>query len=720
MKWSWFFLGFLMFVFTTEGSTFVVDPLGEGDFKTISQAILIADDGDTILVKPGEYEGILLDRTLRIIGLTAKGAVIINGHDGNALRINAPGCVAENLSLIGAGKSEVLFVESSGNLIGHCDLKGSIGISVKGVNNTFEECHLDSEVGMELASSRCNIINSTFRGNKGISIKNGSLNEVNGCSFHTGTGIEIISSTENTLSSNSLTGQFFGITLSQSSGNWIENNNISGQYLSGIDLLVSDGNNLSKNYINNCKLGISLRESDNNSLSDNLCKNNERAGIYSNNSRSNMFLENELIGNGNGILLTNSVINLLNSNKVHSNNYGISLRGSIQNFLRNNSMNKNHFNLRIDSGEISSAPLALSSFDFYIQDIDRSNLADGKPICYLINKSDLNVTNDYGFVGLIGCSNVSIQNQNISNSTAGILIVNSIGCAIRASNISHSEEGIAIMRSSNWIVNGSLADGCKIGFMATDSKNGQFFNDTALGSEEVGFKLLDSLNLSLTSSDTYMSGKGISLVNCRLCSLINCTANQNKDDGIALINSHKCLIAENKMQQNSRGLALFGSNACQILNNSLKENKLDGIVLEQLSSAELRGNSALNNSQGVFVQSSQKAKIEGNNLNQNIRYGLRMSFSSLCEIKENNFIRNEISGVNLVDCKDNLLYHNIFVENGYQNALDNGINQWNAGPKLGGNYWSDHEVSGNPGNSIKEIRTQGIDKYPFQDPGGWK
>ena len=180
------------------------------------------------------------------------------------------------------------------------------------------------------------------------------------------------------------------------------------------------------------------------------------------------------------------------------------------------------------------------------------------------------------------------------------------------------------------------------------------------------------------------------------------------------------MLARNELQQNSRGLILTGSNACVILNNIFNENKLDGLVLGQLSGAELMGNSAIANDQGIFIQSSEKVQLKSNNASQNKRNGLKMSFSSQCEITENNFTRNAISGVNLLDCEGNLVYRNVFAENGFQNAFDKSNNQWDAGSQLGGNYWSDHDVLGNPGNLPKKIQTNEIDNYPFQGPGGWK
>ena len=172
--------------------------------------------------------------------------------------------------------------------------------------------------------------------------------------------------------------------------------------------------------------------------------------------------------------------------------------------------------------------------------------------------------------------------------------------------------------------------------------------------------------------------------------------------------------------QNKIGISLVGSNGCQINDSHFDRNIQDGLALVLLEDAQVRRNAASGNGQGIYVQSSKGIRIYGNNLSSNIRQGLRMSSSSRCNITDNRFIRNQISGANLIDCIDNYIYHNIFIENGYQNAVDNGDNHWDGGPKTGGNYWGDFKVDGNPGNVPRRIQTKGEDRYPFHDPEGWR
>jgi hypothetical protein len=61
-----------------EGATHVVAADGSGDFSTISEAVAAAADGDTVLVKPGEYlEVVLIDKDITLQGDGPRGDVIL-------------------------------------------------------------------------------------------------------------------------------------------------------------------------------------------------------------------------------------------------------------------------------------------------------------------------------------------------------------------------------------------------------------------------------------------------------------------------------------------------------------------------------------------------------------------------------------------------------------------------------------------------------------------
>ncbi|HNX40500.1 MAG TPA: NosD domain-containing protein, partial [Methanothrix sp.] len=124
--------------------------------------------------------------------------------------------------------------------------------------------------------------------------------------------------------------------------------------------------------------------------------------------------------------------------------------------------------------------------------------------------------------------------------------------------------------------------------------------------------------------------------------------------------------------------------------------------------------------QGIYIQSCRLFHLQSNLLGENSRFGLRMSLSRAGNITENNIYDNGLAGANLVDCSDNLIYHNVFANNGLQNAADNGDNRWDGGSDMGGNYWSDFAASANPGVEPRPIAGGGRDRYPFRDAWGWQ
>jgi parallel beta-helix repeat protein len=263
------------------------------------------------------------------------------------------------------------------------------------------------------------------------------------------------------------------------------------------------------------------------------------------------------------------------------------------------------------------------------------------------------------------------------------------------------------------------SDKCKLGISALRSSDCLFQDDAAKDCQKSGFRLYESLRMKLDDLKGEACQEGLSLINSRLCQAVGCTMERNQKSGISLTTSHMASLAGNTLCYNDVGLSLIGSNACILEGNNASFNKQSGLELEQLSGAEMTQNKAYYNGQGLFLQSSKRVTIKGNDLSFNTLHGLRMSASSGCNVTENIFKGNEASGINMVDCQENWIYHNTLRNNSYDNALDNGKNHWDAGPKVGGNYWSDHDVSGNPGRDPRKIMTSGQDRYPFQCPGGW-
>ena len=103
----------------------VVDPMGRGGFVTISGALLGADPGDRILVRPGVYEEeLVMDRPLEIIGDGNTGDVVVQAKGSNAILFRAGMGRVANLTLRQLGGGNWFCVKAiRGKLIlENCDI----------------------------------------------------------------------------------------------------------------------------------------------------------------------------------------------------------------------------------------------------------------------------------------------------------------------------------------------------------------------------------------------------------------------------------------------------------------------------------------------------------------------------------------------------------------------------------------------------------------------
>jgi parallel beta-helix repeat protein len=716
MNKLWLAIFLLLASSIADGRTLVVDPSGVGDSKTINGAIIAASPGDLILVRPGDYISTVdLKTRLEIEG---EGQVSIKSLGQSAFKVNADGCRISNISFIGSAGEPAIALLSGGNVVFGCTFKdGSVGVRDYGSNNTIQGCQARSSAGIEFVrAARSRSYDNVFYSPVGVRILNATACLVDGCTFLGIGGIELREARSNLLEDNVFQCQRFGIAMIWSSENIIAANRVLG-CTSGLDLTDSRSNKVTTNNLSGCKIGIRLARSELNRVDENSCTGSEREAIRLENSSQNVLTNNNLSSSTYGLLAIKSSQNRIDGTQAEENTYGMVLQGRGENTLRNNSLFSNVYNLKVDAGETSEESGRILPF---VQDIDSSNTADGKPVYYLVEESDRILKGDCGFLGLVSCKNISASNMTIANSSTGTLLVGSTECKVENSTLLRCERGALMIESQGCIIEGSAAEDCQVGFFMEGSNKGLFSRSSAKNCSVSGFKLTKALEPVLSTLSASGGRDGIVIMNSKLGMVKGCNASNNLEAGMILSNSHKFTLEDNLISFNDRGISMAGSNSCSVLNNAALGNERDGIALEQLSDAKVSGNTAKENGQGIFIQSSKGLNLKDNNASNNTLYGLKMSSSIGCNITNNIFIGNVLAGVNLVDCSDNYLYHNIFSDNGYQNALDNSQkNHWDAGPMLGGNYWSDQAGNSNPGNVHREIPSKGIDRYPFKDPKAW-
>lgn len=105
--------------------TYVVDQRGDGEFPTISAALLVASDGDEIRIRPGRYqEALRIEKPLALVGEGERSRIVVEGMDESALRISAGPCRIENLSLrqLGAPHLDCVAIAGGRVELARCDI----------------------------------------------------------------------------------------------------------------------------------------------------------------------------------------------------------------------------------------------------------------------------------------------------------------------------------------------------------------------------------------------------------------------------------------------------------------------------------------------------------------------------------------------------------------------------------------------------------------------
>jgi parallel beta-helix repeat protein len=171
-------------------------------------------------------------------------------------------------------------------------------------------------------------------------------------------------------------------------------------------------------------------------------------GIYIGESSSITLTENTIENNGSGIVFYNSSYNTISGNNITNNEIGIELRYSSNNIFRNNRMNNTH-NIAVYGNEASH----------FINDFDDSNTINNKKIYYLVGEENLVISPetfpDVGFLALVNCTNITVQQMELTSNVEGILLVSTTSSTIAQNKIRDNRIGIMLFASSSNIITGN-------------------------------------------------------------------------------------------------------------------------------------------------------------------------------------------------------------------------------------------------------------------------
>jgi len=370
----------------------------------------------------------------------------------------------------------------------------------------------------------------------------------------TSSGMPVVDSGENgsaiALFADGITVDGFNVTDSLGSGveilagievnsnNNIIRNNLAFNNENGI-LIYGANNSVQGNNVSNNIYGIRARSADNNSITKNILRNNNY-----------------------GLHLLSSDNNLILGNLASNNEYGLLLNQSKGNNLTENLMTGNIYNF----GCHGKNRVALS------------NLADGKPIYYLVGSSnrEINSSQDAATVSCIDCRNLTVKGLGLKNNLYGIYLENSSHSLLQGNNISHNRIGSALINSNHNSLKSNQAFGNAEGFLLSGSRYNTLENNEAIDNQ---------------------AGLGIVLSEYN-----NILANlfQRNERGLLLSESGENLLSGNDFTSNSIGAELSSAWFNQLIDNNVS-NSIQGILLDSgANDNNLSSNRIFNNQDGIL------------------------------------------------------------------------------------------------------------------------
>jgi parallel beta-helix repeat protein len=240
--------------------------------------------------------------------------------------------------------------------------------------------------------------------------------------------------------------------------------------------------------------------------------------------------------------------NSISENIIYNHKFGVKLYDSTGNILRNNLMQGNQYNLYVWGVSLSH----------FMHDIDTSNLVNRKPVYYLINKRNLTVPFDAGYVAIINSTDVVVANLNLTHNLSAILLAHSNRIIIYNVTGRQNERGIYLICSSN----------------------NRIINNTLFENIWSGVTLIASTNNLVSGNIIYNQPYGISLSHTDTV-IPNLYSNDNKIKSNLIVNNtygitfdkaSNNLIVENTLKNNTYAITLDNSSNNLFYHNNFLEN----------------------------------------------------------------------------------------------------------------------------------------------------
>ncbi len=397
-------------------------------------------------------------------------------------------------------------------------------------------------------------------------------------------------------------------------------------------------------------------------------------------------------GNTKGIYIGDfSSGNKLTGNTLTGNTYGIYLAACANGYLRDNHMNGNEFNFFVAGGTTANS----------VNDIDESNTINGKPIIYWQNKQNQQVPANAGYIALVNCTKMTIQNMDLSHNGQAILLAGVTDSTIKNNKISQNHNGIWLVDSANnHIEQNIFSDNSYYALYVSNSNGNIVVSNRFTGN-----------GLKGTSHEQALGSTGKAAVYLVMSHSNQIENNQisGNGEGISFHGSNKNTIKSNTLE-NSKGstVILFSCENNTITANTINANEGPGVKLWSTQQTDVYDNDITGNSLGILLDGATENQIHHNNIADNTGFAMQLKSASFYSqastnntITQNKFIDNQPDGID------------VSIPGTYDWTQEGPTFEMVAGPgnTWDGNYWSDYQTRY---PNASEVGNTGVGDTPYE------
>jgi len=119
--------------------------------------------------------------------------------------------------------------------------------------------------------------------------------------------------------------------------------------------------------------------------------------------------------------------------------------------------------------------------DDYVQDIDVSNTINGKPIYYWIGEENNAVPQDAGYVALVDCKNMLVENLTLSGNGQGVVLAGTTDSTVRNLNILRNVAGFVLTGSSHNRIYSNNVTECGYPVLGIFSEDNVIYHNNFIG-----------------------------------------------------------------------------------------------------------------------------------------------------------------------------------------------------------------------------------------------